>query len=87
MLEDTFDYDEEVDEERDIMKKQLAKKEAIAEARSHLDKLKEQYYESIKTRNIVNDDQAKATEFFNRYKDEQQLVEEQHKRFKDNTKT
>ena len=86
MLEDTFDYDEEVDEERDIKKKQLAKKEAIAEARSHLDKLKEQYYESIKTRNIVNDDQAKATEFFNRYKDEQQLVEEQHKRFKDNTK-
>lgn len=86
MLEDTFDYDEEVDEERDIKKKQLAKKEAIAEARSHLDKLKEQYYESIKTRNVVNDDQAKATEFFNRYKDEQQLVEEQHKRFKDNTK-
>tara|TARA_B100001175_G_C19502650_1_gene639034 strand:+ start:615 stop:1817 length:1203 start_codon:yes stop_codon:yes gene_type:complete len=86
MLEDTFDYDEEVDEERDIKKKQLAKKEAIAEARSHLDKLKEQYYESIKTRNVVNDDQAKATEFFNRYKDEQQVVEEQHKRFKDNTK-
>ena len=86
MLEDSFDFDEEVDEERDIMKKQLAKKEAIVEARNHLDTLKQKYYDSIKSRNIVNDDQRKATEFFNRYNDEQQIVEEQHKRFKDNTK-
>ena len=86
MLEDSFDFDEEVDEERDIKKKQLAKKEAIVEARNHLDTLKQKYYDSIKSRNIVNDDQRKATEFFNRYNDEQQIVEEQHKRFKDNTK-
>ena len=86
MLEDSFSYDEEVDEERDIKKKKLAKKEAIAEARNHLDDLKNKYYDSIKTRNVLNEDQKKATEFFNRYKDEQQVVEEQHKRFKDNTK-
>tara|TARA_Y100001973_G_C5183802_1_gene326528 strand:+ start:669 stop:1868 length:1200 start_codon:yes stop_codon:yes gene_type:complete len=86
MLEDSFSYDEEVDEERDIRKKKLAKKEAIAEARNHLDDLKNKYYDSIKTRNVINEDQKKATEFFNRYKDEQQVVEEQHKRFKDNTK-
>jgi len=86
MLEDSFDFDEEVDEERDIKKKQLAKKEAIVEARNHLDTLKQKYYDSIKSRNIVNDDQKKATEFFNRYNDEQQIVEEQHKRFKDNTR-
>ena len=86
MLEDSFSYDEEVDEERDIRKKKLAKKEAIAEARNHLDDLKNRYYDSIKTRNVINEDQKKATEFFNRYKDEQQVVEEQHKRFKDNTK-
>ena len=86
MLEDSFSYDEEVDEERDIRKKKLAKKEAIAEARNHLDDLKNKYYDSIKTRNVINEDQQKATEFFNRYKDEQQVVEEQHKRFKDNTK-
>ena len=86
MLEDSFSYDEEVDEERDIKKKKLAKKEAIAEARNHLDDLKNRYYDSIKTRNVINEDQQKATEFFNRYKDEQQVVEEQHRRFKDNTK-
>ena len=86
MLEDSFSYDEEVDEERDIRKKKLAKKEAIAEARNHLDDLKNKYYDSIKSRNVINEDQKKATEFFNRYKDEQQIVEEQHKRFKDNTK-
>tara|TARA_R100001129_G_scaffold185148_1_gene172201 strand:+ start:1696 stop:2898 length:1203 start_codon:yes stop_codon:yes gene_type:complete len=86
MLEDSFSYDEEVDEERDIKKKKLAKKEAIAEARNHLNDLKNKYYDSIKSRSIVNEDQKKATEFFNRYKDEQQVVEEQHKRFQDNTK-
>ena len=86
MLEDSFSYDEEVDEERDIKKKKLAKKEAIAEARNHLDDLKNKYYDSIKSRNIVNEDQKQAAEFFNRYKDEQQVVEEQHKRFQDNTK-
>jgi len=40
VMQENFDFDEEVDEERDIRKKKLAKKEAVAEAQSHLDKLK-----------------------------------------------
>tara|TARA_R110002012_G_scaffold305020_2_gene508881 strand:- start:1362 stop:2567 length:1206 start_codon:yes stop_codon:yes gene_type:complete len=86
VLEDSFSFDEEVDEERDIKKKKLAKKEAIAEARNYLDDLKNKYYDSIKNRTTVNETQQKATEFFNRYSDEQRIVEEQHKRFQDNTK-
>ena len=86
MLEDSFSFDEDADEERDIRKKKLAKKEAIAEARNHLDTLKTKYYDQIVNRNNVSKEQQKATEFFNRYNDEQKLVEEQHKRFQDNTK-
>ena len=86
MLEDSFSFDEDADEERDIRKKKLAKKEAIAEARNHLDTLKTKYYDQIVNRNNVTKEQQKATEFFNRYNDEQKLVEEQHKRFQDNTK-
>ena len=51
-----------------------------------MDDLKNKYYDSIKNRTTVNETQQKATEFFNRYSDEQRIVEEQHKRFQDNTK-
>ena len=44
VMEDQFKYDTDVDEERDIIKKKLAKKEAVAEARGHLEDLKKRYY-------------------------------------------
>jgi hypothetical protein len=37
LMEDTFSYDEEVDEERDIRRKKLALKEQVADARAYLD--------------------------------------------------
>ena len=86
IIEETFSYDEEVDEERDIKKRKLAKKEAVAEARSHLDSLKQKYYDEIKLRPGVTQEQQKATEFFNRYNNEQEIAEQKHKKFLDNTK-
>lgn len=86
MLEDNFSFDEDVDEERDIKKKKLAKKEAVAEAQKHLEDLKNKYYDSIKTRNIVNEDQQKAIDFFNRYQDEQKTAQTRHEDFKNATK-
>ena len=86
IMDETFSYDAEVDEERDIKKKKLAKKEAVAEARSHLDSLKQKYYDEIKLRPGVTQEQQKATEFFNRYNNEQEIAEQKHKKFLDNTK-
>jgi len=86
IIEETFSYDEEVDEERDIKKRKLAKKEAVAEARSHLDSLKQKYYDEIKLRPGVTQEQQKATEFFNRYNNEQEIAEQKHKKFLDNTR-
>ena len=86
VLEEAFSFDDEIDEERDIKKKKLAKKEAVVEAREFLEDLKKEYYDEIKLRPGVNQEQQKAMEFFNRYNDEQQLATQQHERFVDNTK-
>jgi len=86
MIEDNFSYDEEVDEEREIRKKKLAYKEEVAKARKHLDGLKSQYYEEIKLRPGMTQDQQKAMDFFNRYNEEQNTAQQQHEDFKSNTK-
>tara|TARA_S200002703_G_scaffold37936_3_gene33224 strand:- start:10958 stop:12181 length:1224 start_codon:yes stop_codon:yes gene_type:complete len=86
LLEDNFSYDEELDEERDIRKKKLAYKEEIAKAKTFLEETKKKYYDEIKLRPGVTQDQQKAMDFFNRYNKEQQMVQEQHGRFKAKTK-
>ena len=86
LLEDNFSYDEELDEERDIRKKKLARKEEIAKAKSFLEETKSKYYDEIKLRPGVTQDQQKATDFFNRYNEEQKTVQAQHNKFKSSTK-
>ena len=86
VMEDKFKFDEDVDEERDIRKKKLAKKEAVAEARNHLEDLKKRYYDEIKLRPGVTQEQQKAMDFFNRYNQEQQIASQQHEEFVNNTK-
>ena len=86
LLEDNFSFDEDMDEERDIRKKKLAFKEEIAKARKFLEDTKSKYYDEIKLRPGVTQDQQKATDFFNRYNEEQKMVQDQHNRFQSNTK-
>ena len=85
LMEDNFNYDEDVDEERAIRKKKLAYKEEIAKAKNFLEGLKSKYYKEIKLRPGVTQDQQKAMDFFNRYNEEQKMVQEQHGRFKQKT--
>ena len=70
LLED-FTWDEEVDEERDIRKKKIAYKEEVAKAKNFLEQTKSKYYEEIKLRPGVTQEQQKAMDFFNRYTEEQ----------------
>jgi len=74
LLED-FDYDEEIDEDRDIRKKKLAFKEEVAKAKNFLEDTKSKYYEEIKLRPGITQEQQKATDFFNRYQEEEQSKE------------
>ena len=86
IIEDTFQYDTEVDDERDIKKKKLAYKEEIAKAKNYLEGLKTKYYDEIKLRPGITQDQQKATDFFNRYNEEQKARTASHERFVSKTK-
>ena len=81
VIEDSFNYDEDLDEARDIRKKKLAYKEEVAKAKSYLDSLKDKYYADIKLRPGVNPEQQKATDFFNRYNEEQAATKVNQDRF------
>ena len=86
LMEDSFSYDEEVDEEREIKKKKIALKEQVANAKSHLDGQKSKYYEEIKAGSKLTQEQQKAVNFFNRYNKESEetnkIAEKQTNTFK-----
>jgi hypothetical protein len=71
LIEDNFSFDEEVDAERDVKRKKLAYKEAVAEAKQHLEGLKGKYYEELKLGSKLTQQQQKAINFFDRYNKEQ----------------
>ena len=85
LLED-FDYDEDLDEDRDIRKKKLAFKEEVEKAKGFLEETKVKYYDEIKLRSNVNPDTQKAMDFFNRYNKQQEAATQQHERFQESTK-
>jgi hypothetical protein len=85
LMEDSFSYDEEVDEDRVVRKRQLLFKEEIAKAKNFLESSKSKYYDEIKLRPGVTQEQQKAMDFFNRYNKEQQIAAERREQFKDNT--
>ena len=86
LIEDNFQYDEDIDDERDIRKKKLAFKEEVAKARGFLEQTKSKYYDEIKLRPGVTQEQQKAMDFFNRYNEEQSMRAKQHETFKNQTK-
>jgi hypothetical protein len=85
VIEDSFNFDEDLDEARDIRKKKLAYKEEVAKAKSYLDSVKDKYYAEIKLRPGINPEQQKATDFFNRYNEEQELSKVNQERFRSQT--
>ncbi len=70
LIEDSFNYDEELDEERDIRRKKLALKEQVASAKAYLDGQKSKYYEEVKAGSRLTPEAQKAMNFFNRYNKE-----------------
>ncbi len=74
LMEDSFSYDEEIDDEKEIRRKKLALKEQVASARAHLDGQKSKYYEEIKAGSKLTTEQQKAVDFFNRYNKESEAA-------------
>lgn len=86
MIEDAFAFDEDIDEERDIKRKKLAYKEEVSKARKFLEDTKKKYYDDIKLKSpSLSEDQQKASDFFNRYKEDQERNSQNHEKFKAQT--
>jgi hypothetical protein len=85
IMEEQFKVDEDYDEEREVRRKKLAKKEEVAKAKNFLEDLKVKYYEEIKSRPTVNNEMTKANEFFNKFKQQQEIAKQQHEQFKTKT--
>jgi len=84
LIEDSFSYDEEEDEAREIKKKKIALKEQVANAKAHLDGQKSKYYEEIKAGSRLTTEQQKAINFFNRYNKESEETQKIAKKQTDN---
>ena len=84
VLED-YQYDEDLDDDRDIRKKKIAFKEEVEKAKNFLEETKSKYYDEIKLRPGVTQDQQKATDFFNRYNEDQNKAAKQHEDFMSQT--
>ena len=89
LLDETFSYDEEVDDAKDIKRKKIKLKEEAAKARKYLEKQKATYYEEIKAGSKLTPEQQKAVDFFNRYnkdsKAQQEATELSTKAFRQRT--
>ena len=70
LIDDKFSYDKEVDDPKDIKRKELSFKEEVAQAKNHLNQLKDNYYREIKGGSRLTPEAQKAMDFFNRYNEE-----------------
>ena len=89
LLEDTFSYDEDMDDEKDVRRKKLALKERVAEGRNYLDKEKSKYYEDIKSGSKLTTDQQDKIEFYDKYNQDEErdmgIVKQQQATFLEKT--
>ena len=89
LIEDSFSFDEELDEERNIRKKKLALKEEVAKAKKFLTGLKDEYYKEVKLSSKLSKDQQEAINFYNEYNQKQtatnEIQQKQYKQFQQST--
>ena len=85
LMEDNFNFDEEIDDERDVKRKKLAFKEVVANAKDYLESQKSKYYDDIKAGSKLTSEQQKAMDFFNRYNKESEEAQKQKNVFQQKT--
>lgn len=77
LLEDNFSYDEELDDERDVKKKQIAIKEELYKARNHFESMKEKFKAPLESSAAsLPEDYQEAFNFYNDYKQKSATEEE-----------
>jgi len=90
LLEDKFSIDEDIDDEKDIKKKQIAMKEELYKARNHFESMKEKFKAPLESSAAsLPEDYQEAYSFYNEYKQksatEEQILEQRSKVFAEKT--
>ena len=81
MIEDKFAYDEDLDEPKDIKKKEIAKKKELAKAKKFFDDSKEAYKIPIEsTGGLVSDDEKESYNAYKKYVQESQTYQQESSR-------
>ena len=87
MLDDKFCMMKNMMRSEKFARKNLRLKKRLPKHRNFLEDLKSKYYDEIKLRPGVTQEQQKATDFFNRYNQEQESVAKQRHEMDFKTKT
>tara|TARA_A100001201_G_scaffold26911_2_gene29656 strand:+ start:2704 stop:3825 length:1122 start_codon:yes stop_codon:yes gene_type:complete len=85
LVQESFDWDEKIDDEKDVRRKKLALKEQVASAKAYLDGLKSKYYEDIKMGSKLTNEQQEAIKFFNESQERLKIQEQAQSTFLDKT--
>ena len=85
LIMEDYQYEEDIDDPKEIRKKKLAYKEAVASAKQDLENRKTKYYAEIKNRPGVTQEQQKAMDFFNRYNKQQEDIKQSQETFRQRT--
>mgnify|MGYP001408661537 FL=1 len=68
LMEEKFSYDEDIDDEKDIKKKNIAKKRELSKAKTYLNELKEKYRIPLESSgNSISEEQIKEIEAYKSY--------------------
>ena len=68
LMEEKFSYDEDIDDEKDIKKKNIAKKRELSKAKTYLNELKEKYRTPLESSgNSISEEQIKELEAYKSY--------------------
>lgn len=71
ILSESYSYDEDLDEEREIRAKKIAYKEALYEARNHFEGLKEKYKAPLGSSEVdIPENYKQAFSFYNEYQEQ-----------------
>ena len=76
LIDDKYNFDEEVDDPKDVKRKKLLFKEEVAHAKQQLNLQKDNYYKEIKAGNRLTPEAKEALDFFNRYNKENEQQQE-----------
>ena len=72
IMEDLYDVDEDIMDDREMKRKLIDKKRDLGKAKKHLQSQKDKYYDEIKAGSSLTPDQKKAVDFFNRHSEAQE---------------